>query len=340
MRPNRRQFMATGAVAGAGLLAGCSLNQIPFIGGGGLGSYPNWIPTADTLASDDEENPGISFSVTSPSQISDKRDNLHPDEYDSYQQSYNETGLAWKSVNMALGFEGNGVVNADFNREDVANELTDDSGQSTEFSQEDSHKGYDIYVLNDEAIGRATGVGEDNASPDLSPIAYAVSNSTIVLGGQIGTLEFSDGEPSAEVSAIESAKNVIDAGEDGSDRATDDSDAFQTLTNELNDGDDVNGRLLGEAVSGDFADAESGRFEGLVAEGTSISINGNTSERQKVLVFDSAGDADEGDIDDWVDATDSHGAQWDHYRDISVNVNDNVGTVTGTIDTYDLGAGR
>ncbi len=340
MKPTRRQFMATSAVVGAGALAGCSLDQIPFIGGGGLGQYPDWVPAEGTLApeSDDESSQGIGFGASNPSSINGSRNKLHPNRYRQLQESYDATGVAWKSLKMDLSFRNGAVYSGSFDAETVKSELTDDSGGSTEYTEDGSSNGYDIYVQTEEAVAESTGLSEDAASTDYSSAAYAVSGNTIVQASRVG---FSPGgfneDPSVDISAAEAAETIIDAGENGNDRAIDDSDDFQTLTNELNNGDRVFGRLRDEEIDSDEADAESGDFEGLIASGSSLSINGDNSKRQIVLVFDSSGDADEGDVNDWVEAQDTNGGTWQYYRDTSVNVSDNVVTITGTIDTYDLG---
>jgi len=341
MKPTRRQFMATSAVVGAGALAGCSLDQVPFIGGGGVGQYPDWVPAKGELQPDSDDDSGgqsLVFGVSNPSSVNSNRGNLHPDQYRQLQSSYSATGIDWQSLNLDLGLRNGAVYSGDFDAEEVRNELTDDTGGSTEYEQDGSHNGYDIYVQTEEAVAAETGLSEDNASSEYSSDAYAVSGGTIVRGSRVG---FSPGgfnsDPSVEISAASAAEIIIDAGESGDSRAVDDSDDFQTLTNELNDGDRLFGRLRDEEIDSDQADKESGDFEGLIASGSSLSINGENSELQTVMVFGSSGDADEGDTQDWVEAQDTNGGTWEYYRDISVNVSDNVVTVTGTIDTFDIG---
>lgn len=333
MKPTRRQFLATGAVAGAGMLAGC--DQIPFIGGGGIGQYTNWVPAVGTV---DDNQESLFFGATSPSQINNKRDKLHPSRYRNFQSTYNNTGIEWKSVDMDLGLSNGSVYSGSFDSEEVANELTDDSGNSVEYTQETSESGYDIYVQSSETIAANTGLSEGNADAEFSPDAYAVSGNTIVRSEQVG---FDRGgfneDPSVRNSAIDVATDIIDVGENGNNRAVDNNSDLKSLTNKLNDGDRVFGRLRDEEIGDNEEDVDSGRFEGAIASGSSLSINGNNSKLQIVVVFDSSGDANEGDINDWIEATDTNGGTWQHYRNISVNVNGNVATVTGKIDTYDLG---
>jgi hypothetical protein len=243
MKPTRRQFMATSAVVGTGALAGCSLDQIPFIGGGGLGQYSNWVPAQGELTPESDgdngnsQSQGIFFGVTNPSSINSSRSNLTPNQYRGFQSTYNATGIDWKSLNMDLGFRNGAVYSGSFDAEAVRNELTDDSGQSTEYTEDGSHNGYDIYVQGTEAIAANTGLSEDAASTNFSPDAYAVSGSTIVQGSRVG---FSPGgfnsEPSVSISAADAAQTIIDAGENGEGRAVDDSDDFNALTSELNNG--------------------------------------------------------------------------------------------------------
>jgi len=337
MKPTRRQFMATSAVVGAGALAGCSLDSVPFIGGGGLGQYPDWVPAEDAL---DSEQEGISFGGSNPSSISGAQDNLHPSDYRSFQSSYGELGIKWADVSMDLGFNNGSVIQASFDTDEVTAELQDDSS-STEYTSEETHKGYEIYVQ-DSGEYEAELSDPENADPELSPTAYAVNDGgTVVRGSRVGYQAFDEdnNQDTVRTSAIDVAKGIIDAGEDGTDRAIDDDTNFETLTNELNDGDIVSGRVYSNAVEEGDADspepdADSGTFEDAIAEATSLSINGGDTERQEVYVFD--GSANEGDLNDYVEAQNTNGS-WSLYEGIEVQADGDVGIVTGTIDTYDLG---
>lgn len=315
MKPTRRQFLATGAVAGAGALAGCDM--IPFIGGGGVGQLTNWVPAAGEIQPGRER---ISFSASSPSQISSNKTNLHPNTYRNYQSNY-RTGVQWKSLSLDLSIEGGSVYTGSYNADDVKSELTtatgpDDQGQ---YSQEDSEGNYEIYIPS-----RADGA-------DSAQNAYAVSGNAIIQARPTGS-QFEDNFSSA----VANAKSIIAIGEDGEGRAVDDDDTFNTLANELS-GTIAQGSTRAEAVGSNAASVPQGTFEGVVASGTSIKINGGNSQVKQVFVFDSEGDVDTDDLEEYVEANDTGGSTWDYTRNVSVNQNGNAGIITGKRDTYDLG---
>lgn len=316
MEPTRRQFLATGAVAGAGALAGCE--RIPFIGGGGgVGSFTDWVPAAGEIQPGRER---VSLSASSPSQVNGNRTNIHPSTYRNYQSSY-RTGVEWKSLDMDLSIEGGSVYTGSYNADDVTSELTTATGPDDQgkYSQEDSEGNYEIYIPSSAA-------GADSAQN-----AYAVSGNAIIqaqpTGGRSGD-SFS--------SAVANAKSIIAIGEDGEGRAVDDNDTFSTLANELG-GTFAFGSTRADAIGSDVASAREGNFEGVVAAGTSISINGGNSEVKEVFVFDSEGDVDTDDLEEYVEANDTGGGTWDYTRNVSVNQSGTAGIITGQRDTYDLG---
>lgn len=316
MKPTRRQFLATGAVAGAGALAGC--DRIPFIGGsGGIGQFSNWVPSAGEIEPGSEE---ISFSARSPTQINGNRNNLHPSTYRSYQSSY-RTGVQWKSLTLVLSIDGGSVFTGSYNADDVTSELTTATGRDNagKYSQEDSEGSYEIYIPS----------SADDA--ESASNAYAVSGNAIIRARPTGS-QFQDNFSSA----VANAKSIIAIGEDGDGRAVDNDDSFSTLANELS-GTIARGGTRQEPVGSDRASVSQGNFEGLVAAGQSIALNGGNSEVKEVFVFDSEGDVDTGDLEEYVEKNDTGGGTWDYTRNVSVNQNGNAGIITGTRDTYDIG---
>ncbi|WP_340100234.1 twin-arginine translocation signal domain-containing protein [Salinibaculum salinum] len=316
MKPTRRQFLAAGAVAGAGALAGCE--QIPFIGGdGGIGQFTNWVPAAGEIEPNSET---VNFNVTSPTQIHSNRTNLRPSTYQQEQQTY-RTGVQWQSLSMSLSMEGGAVYKGSYNADDVAAELTSPSGSGDrgEFTEEDSEGNYDIFIPSS-----ANG-------PEEAEEAWAVSGNAIISARPTGS-EFQDNFSSA----VENAKAIIDVGENGENRAVDDSDDFNTLANEFS-GAIASGRTLREEVDSDRESIAQGNFEGMVASGASISINGSNSNVKQVFVFDSEGDVSTDDLEEYVERSDTGGGILSYARDVNVNQNGTAGIVNATIDTYDIG---
>lgn len=318
MKPTRRQFLATGAVAGAGALAGCDM--IPFIGGGdGVGNFSNWVPAAGEI---DPSSSTTSFDARSPAQVNGNRTNLHPNTYRSYQSSY-RTGVDWKSLTLTLSIEGGEVFTGSYNTDDIKSELTTANGRNDQgkYSQNDSEGSYEIYIP-------SSAEGAESAQN-----AYAVSGNAIVRAQPTGS-QFQDNFSSA----VANAKAIIGVGEDGEGRAVDNDDTFDTLADNIS-GTIAQGNTREEPVGGNAASVPQGNFEGLVAEGTSISINGGNSEVKQVFVFDSEGDVDTGDLEEYVERNDTNGGTWDYTRNVSVNQSGTAGIISGQRDTYSIGRG-
>lgn len=316
MKPTRRQFLATGAVAGAGALAGC--DRIPFIGGGGgVGELTNWVPAAGEI---DPSRSSISFSARSPTQINGNKTNLHPSTFRSYQSSY-RTGVPWKSLTLVLSIEGGAVFTGSYNSDDVASELTTAAGPDNtgKYSQNDSDGSYEIYIP-------SSADGAESAQD-----AYAVSGNAIIRARPTGN-QFSDNFSSA----VANAKTIIGIGEDGEGRAVDNDDNFSTLASELS-GTIAQGGTRQEPIGSGAASVSQGNFEGVIASGQSIQFNGATSEVTQVFVFDSASDVDTGALEEYVELNDTGGRTWDYTRNVSVNQSGNAGIITGKRDTYDIG---
>ncbi|WP_302082454.1 twin-arginine translocation signal domain-containing protein [Salinibaculum rarum] len=315
MKPTRRQFLATSAAAGAGMLAGCE--QIPFLGGGGgSGAFANWVPAAGELEPDSE---AVRFRVSSPTQIHGNRNNLRPNTYAQRQRSY-RTGVSWQSLNMELSFESGTVYKGSYNVGDVDSELTTPSGAGDggEYSQEDSKGNYDIYI-------------PDGDDTDDARQAWAVSGNAIISAQATGS-RFGN----TFSSAVENAKTIIDVGQNGEGRAVNDDDAFSTLANELG-GTIVYGRTLRDEISSSRESIARGDFGGMVASGTSITINGKNSKFKRVFVFDNESEVNTGDLEEYVERNDTSGGILSYARNTSVSQSGSAGVVSATIDTYDIG---
>jgi hypothetical protein len=107
-------------------------------------------------------------------------------------------------------------------------------------------------------------------------------------------------------------------------------DPAGTLFSALGGGDFATGTTM-EEIDDDVP--EQGRFDNMVARGTAVSVNGETSNVKSVVVYDDADDFDDGAIEDWTDEAE----QWDDVDDINISQSGNVATITGKIDTDDLG---
>jgi len=286
----RRSLGAVGAGAAAGI-AGCSsLN--PF--GGGAGVYADWLPEPDDIGDSDHYR----FTYLDTEALEANEDEL-PDNFDidSFEDSWNPVDVDWEDTSMVLFFNAITVIEADFTREDVADDLED-----ADYDDDTDHQGHTIYLGPNELR------------------AYAVGDSTIVLR----TAAYGS-DP------VDSVEAVLDANNGEEDRYGDDSEDMAALTGELGGGAIVSGRTM-EEIDNDNPDA--GRFDHMVAAGSTTTINGETADRKWVIVYEEQDDVDTGDLEDWVDANDD--GEFEAVDDISYNQNGRKGVVTGTIDTDDL----
>jgi len=322
MEQTRRRFLAASAVMGTGALAGCNAvrDAIPFIGGGGLGDYQQWVVPGDEF---DQGADTVNFRAANQQAIYDNRDSLQPSTYQSLRATYRRIGVVGRDVSMDLamprgGSEPNRVLNGSFEVSEVTAELEDDT--NTEYESDGDHDGFEIFVVSD---------------TDQPQTAVGVSEGTIVIGHRVEPPFGADWDA---VPAADVVEGIVDAGSGSGNRAVDSSEDFATLVNTLNSGTRLSGGVRDEEVGSDDgpnADAEAGQFEGEVASGQSVSINGSTTSIQWVVVFSSEGDVDTGDVNDWVEARDNSGTLA-RARNVEVSQNGRTAVVNAEIDTYDL----
>ena len=295
---SRRRLLRRGlATAGAGTLlgvAGCSgLNPL---GGGGAGVYADWLAVPDDVGDSDH----YQFTHLNTEAIEASEDEL-PDEFDVsfFESTWDPVDVDWEDTSTILFYQSITVVEAEFTREDVVDDLEDE-----DYDDDTEHLGYTIYLGPNEVR------------------ALAVGDSTLVV--------VSGAYQSDPVDTLEA---VLDAENGDEERYGDDSEDMATLTGELGAGSVVTGRTL-EEVDNDNPD--NGRFDHMVARGSSTTIDGDTAQRKWVVVYDEASDVDLDDLEDWVDENDGSGGTFDDVDDVSYNASGRAGIITGTSDTDDL----
>ncbi|WP_262177973.1 hypothetical protein [Haloarcula laminariae] len=325
----------TAALGAVGSLSGCSAVQdlIPG-GGGGLGSYTNWVYAPDTFKSDRE---GITGSANSYTNLFSNSDNLSEIAVLSAKgNSYPDLGINVEDVSMELNLPDGRVITGSFDTEAVKSELTAEavatptpsgfgssSGNSgsTQYESDSTYNDYEIYV---------------QAEPEESPNAIAVGDGTIIEAQRAPNAT----NEASPVSAPDVVEGMIDAGTEGTDRYVDSNDTFSTLTDTLNNGVRVTFTVRANEIGSDNGADENisaGRFDGVVAQGQADSINGDTTESQYVFVYDSEGDVNEGDIQEWIEANDTGNGSLSNLDDLTVSTDGNTATVTGTRDTLEYG---
>ncbi|PSP85279.1 hypothetical protein BRC96_02710 [Halobacteriales archaeon QS_6_64_34] len=338
---SRRTLMRVGAGTAAlgavGSLAGCSAIQdlLPG-GGGGLGDYTNWVYAPDTFESDAE---GLNNSAVSyESMLSNEGELNDFTRLSILGTSYPTLGIDPEDVGMQVNLPEGRVITGSFDTEAVKTELTADrastptpgarnsggSTGSTVYKSDSTYNDdYEIFVQEE---------------PDESPDAIAVGNGTIVEGRRVSNFS----NDSSEVAAPDVVEGIIDTGSEGNDRFVDENDTFATLTDTLNNGVSVNFELLANEIGSDDGGNENiptADFKGVVASGRADSINGDTTQKQWVFVYDSEGDVNESDINEWIEANNTGDGSLANHDNISVNTDGNTATVTAEQPTFEYGGG-
>lgn len=309
--PTRREVLRrAGEVGAAGVVAstaGC-LDSLPFVGGA---DYQQWLHEPGETGSDRDH---YGFSYRNQAGILEKEDHLEDDYVGVFEEGAPIIDVDADDIETNLFFGSFWVVEGDFAKDDVAEELEDKG-----FDDEDDHEGYTIY-FNEDPESRYRG------------LMYAVGDGSAVnLRGFPGDLD----------TAIDWLEAPIDARTGGADRYVDESDAMATLVNTLGSKHIIEGRAS-EPLDG--SNPESAYFEGMVARGSGVQIEGKRSRLQRVFVFEDEDAASDADVDDWADGhedgdiTPRNGnVPWWEVDDISLNVAGTKVVAKGTIDSEDFG---
>jgi hypothetical protein len=291
----RRTLLRQAAVtAGAGTVASTAGCSGLNPLGGGGGAYASWLPVPDELGDSDH----YSFTYLDMETVESNEDDLDDDSFDpdSIETFWEPLGFDWEDTSTLLIVSQVTVIEAEFSREDAVSDLEDE-----DFEEDTDHEGYTIFL----------GPSESRT--------FAIGDNTVLLAGGYGVEE-----------PVDQLEVVIDANNGNVDRYGDENEDMSALLDELG-GTLDSGNTMEES---DSDNPESGAFENMVAWGRTSTINGETSDRKWVIVYDEEDDVDTGDLEDWVDANSD--GEFDGVDDISYNQNGRKGIVTGTSDTDEL----
>ena len=292
----RAMLRRTLATAGAGALLGTAGCSGLNPLSGGAGAYADWLPVPDDIGDRDH----YQFAAVDTETLAANEDELS-EEFDvsSLEESWSPVDIDWEDTSMILLFRSVVVIRDGFTREDVVDDLEDE-----DYDEDGEHQGHTMLV----------------GPYELS--AFAVGDQTLVL------------QTSAYQSdPVDTVEAVLDAKNGDEERYGDDSEDMATLQGELGSATVVSGRTM-EEVDNDNPDV--GRFDNMVAEGSTTTIDGETADRTWVVIYESADDVDTDDLEDWVDENDSNGGTFDDVDDISYSQNGRAGIVTGTSDTDEI----
>lgn len=279
--------MSAGTVVGT---AGC-LDRIPNPLGGG--SYTAWLPAPDALDVD-----VYSFGRYDNDDWTETEDEFS-DDYDEsgIEDQWEPIGVSLDDVSESLYFHSIQVHVADFDRQDLVEDLEDEN-----YDEEAEIEGYTLFLADGERR------------------AFALNGSAFIC-----TASYYDYEQSPE----DALTAVIEAKAGTEDRYVDESDAMSKLIDTLG----TNSSVTGETVEDDEDDPANGRFDEMVAQGATASLDGETTEREWAVVYESGDDVDLDDLEEWVDENDDEYGQFEDVDDIEYNQSGRVGRITGTMDT-------
>lgn len=288
----RDVLRSTGAALGAATLAS-SAGCLGVLGGN---EYAQWLPEPGTVGGPDH----YSFSKFGYSALEEHEDEFGAEtDFDVVEMAWAPADVDWEDVTMHLSFDGVNVVAAEFDREDVVDDFADE-----DVDEDGEHEGYTVLENSNESA------------------AVAVGDGTFVTAG------FGFGQLDDPVDAVEA---VVDTREGEEDAYLEDSDAFDELTDELDDGDSVTGVTTEPTTTDDPA---AGEFEHQVAQGRSWTVNGDETNGQWVLVFEEEDDVDIDDVEEWVTTSDDR--EFEDWDDFEYATNGRTAVVRAVADTDDL----
>jgi hypothetical protein len=293
MTRTRRSLLQVAAASGAAALAGCS-SVIP--GSEPAASTSGWLYEPGTVA-DVDHYLALRYR---PATLAERAANFDDQVYDAIQAigsaSRDLVGFDFDETDAQLSFGQNSVIETEFEASDVVAVL-----ESDDFTEGDAYGDFDVYVGPDE--GAAVGIGA----------------STVVVARSTGIFGSADNAESV-------LEAVLDVNAGDAESYSEDSEDFQTLADVVADGDIQSVRTHEETTE---TDTDEGVFAGEVARGIDSTLVEDGIETTFVRVFNEASDIDDGDVQDWVDASDTFA----DFESVDVSTDGRIVEVTGTEPT-------
>lgn len=299
----RRTLLRTvGGTVVAGTLTGC-IGGVPLRGGGAVtGSFWQWLHEPGEVLDVDHYRV---LSVDS-SAFLDHESELPDSAFDTIESTVEQfsdvVDLDFDETQYFYRTNVGEILSGSLDVDDAEDELED-----ADFDDETEHESYTIYVSADER--QAVGVNGEQA------VRTRRSN-PVTREGPVDVLE-----------------TMIDVSRGEEDRYRQSNDALNRLSAKVPTGALLQAETFDERRD---TNVNSGTFEGSVASGSALSLNGETATGTWVVVFEDEGELDEDDLQDWTDEADDTGEVFDEYDDLSVSTDGRIATVSGTIDTDDL----
>ncbi|MXR51299.1 hypothetical protein GRX03_06730 [Halovenus sp. WSH3] len=260
----RRQFAAVVAGASVGL-AGCSSGSDDGSNGGTSGppGYTDWLPSADALG-----YARYSFNAVSYDDIRENEEALHEDVYQGFVEDTNnsfagELGLSFSDLSSVVSAAEVEHLSGTFGRSTIVDALS-----GTEMEERTDYSGFTLYASGYQGVG--------------------------VRDGEAVVTQQAFGTGSDQI--VETLQTMVDAGAGETQRRVEANDDFELLVSKLGDGSFVRGETRPKVES---ADPEEGLFSGVVARGTSVTINGDRSTAVYADVFEQESDVSMDEIETW-----------------------------------------
>lgn len=283
----------------AALTAGVTLTGLSGCLGGGAGSYADWMPDPDELGLESY----VGFYLN-PQDIVNAEDEMDEELYDTLEGTesvFDAVDVDFEDFESMLFFNDIAITTTSVDNSETSSELEDND------YDDDEYEGYTLYNSPDEVI---------------TPHIFGVGPTLIYAS------------PTGDEDAAGTAEVLIDTLNGDEETWGVESEEVGDLQNAL--GSPSIGTIsIYDAIDED--DPENGQFENNIGVGIGITLDGDTSELNVYFGFEDSDDVSTDDIGDWADEADNTGEIFDNVDNISVNRDGRIGSVSGTIDTDDIG---
>ncbi len=302
MPTDRRSVLKTGGVVAAlGVtgLAGCS----GLIGGGGSDPGPADYQYDPSVLAETENK---FFGTLDYAGLYEQRENFPESSQESFESSEDSpvdpgdidsvTGVGGAQISIAEGSStsvfGSVVVLGSFEQSTVESDIQDDGAE-----QIGEYEGFTLY----ENAGEATDSG---FSEDDSTTAVAAVREGVLIVGVAGT----EGEAATDVSSEQAARTMIDAGNGDADRLEPNSERAQQLGERFGEstmmvGGQIDPGLVEAAMQQSQGGTQTQFINGVRAGGFGMTVDGETTTMEVVLLYEDAGTAEESGVVELVDLT-------------------------------------
>jgi hypothetical protein len=257
--------------------------------------YRPWLYEPGTVR-DSEHYP---FNYVNVEQVTANESEFSNGVYDAFtgaeqQFPFSQLGIALADIKTNLSFERGGTATADFDHGTAVDTLTNN------------------------------GFSKDGT---VGPFTRYRDGGKFVIGIAGDRLVYADGDAATDLGGVDYVRCIVDAEAGTVQRYHEADQDFATLTDRLGDGTVVSGNTH---QSPEETRPDESLFQGVVASGRSITVDGATTEATAAFVFENASDVDMGAVGEMTD-----GPTFEGWRDVEASQDGRVVVVTAARDTED-----